>query len=132
MSNIQTVQTIYEAFGRGDVPAIMSKLSDSVEWDYSANSTEVPWLFNRKGKDETAGFFVSLSELEFNKFEPKEFLEGDNIVVVLLDIGFTVKPTGKQIGEKDAVHIWRFNKEGKVERFRHGIDTHKHHLAYKS
>ena len=33
MGNAETVQGIYEAFGRGDIPAIMERMSETVEWD---------------------------------------------------------------------------------------------------
>src|ERR1035438_1131236 len=33
MSNIDTVKQMYEAFGRGDVPAIIGHLDPNVEWD---------------------------------------------------------------------------------------------------
>jgi ketosteroid isomerase-like protein len=39
MSNMQTVIEIYEAFGRGDLPTVLSKLSDSVEWEYGEPTT---------------------------------------------------------------------------------------------
>jgi ketosteroid isomerase-like protein len=32
MSNVATVQSIYEAFGRGDIPAILDRISDDVIW----------------------------------------------------------------------------------------------------
>lgn len=33
MAPIETVQQIYAAFGRGDVPFILSQLADDVEWE---------------------------------------------------------------------------------------------------
>src|SRR5262245_1914869 len=33
MTPLETVQTIYAAFGRGDVPAIIDLVSDDVEWE---------------------------------------------------------------------------------------------------
>ena len=33
VSNAATVQGIYEAFGKGDVPAILDVLADDVEWE---------------------------------------------------------------------------------------------------
>jgi ketosteroid isomerase-like protein len=33
VSNAETVQAIYEAFGRGDVPTMLEKLDDAVEWE---------------------------------------------------------------------------------------------------
>jgi hypothetical protein len=37
MSNLRTAQELYEAFGRGDLATILSKLSESVEWEYGVN-----------------------------------------------------------------------------------------------
>ncbi len=130
MSNLRTVQEMYEAFSRGDLPTILSKLSESVEWEYGPTSTNVPWLRRREGRDGAAAFFASLDEMEIHTFAPKAFLETDGIVVVLIDVEFTVKATGKRVVEEDEIHVWRFNAEGKVSRFRHGVDTHQHQLAY--
>ena len=30
--NVKTVQSIYEAFGRGDLPAILDAVTDDVDW----------------------------------------------------------------------------------------------------
>ena len=48
-SNIQTVQSIYAAFGRGDIPAILSDLAVGVEWEYGILDAGVPWLQTRGG-----------------------------------------------------------------------------------
>src|SRR5574341_681066 len=130
MSKVKIVQEIYEAFVRGDVPTILSRLSDKVEWEYGSTSTNVPWLQRRHGREGAADFFGSLEEIQMHRFVPKEFLEGDAGVVVLLDVEFTVRSTGKRVLEEDEIHVWRFDAEGKVIRFRHGADTHQHHLAY--
>jgi ketosteroid isomerase-like protein len=121
---------MYEAFGRGDLPTILSKLSESVEWEYGAGPTNVPWLQRRQGRDGAAAFFASLDEMEIHTFAPKAFLETEGVVVVFLDVEFTVKATGKRVVEEDEIHVWRFNAEGKVSRFRHGVDTRQHQLAY--
>ena len=128
MSNLQTTQEIYEAFGRGDVASILSKLSETVDWEYGASSSEVPWLQRGQGANGAAAFFSSLAAIQIQKFMPKTFLDGENVVVVLVDIEFTVTATGKRVVEEDEVHIWRFDGEGKVARFRHRIDTQQHAL----
>jgi ketosteroid isomerase-like protein len=33
VSNIATVQSLYEAFGRGDIPAILDMQADDVTWE---------------------------------------------------------------------------------------------------
>src|ERR1700730_6716089 len=131
MSNLQTTQEIYEAFGRGDVPAILSKLSETVDWEYGASSSEVPWLQHRQGPDGAAAFFSSLAAIQIQRFTSKKFLDGGNVVVVLVDIEFTVTATGKRVVEEDEVHIWHFDDQGKVIRFRHRVDTQQHALAYR-
>jgi ketosteroid isomerase-like protein len=131
MGNTEKVQHIYESFGRGDVPAILEHLAETVEWEYGIVSTDVPWLQKRRGRGEVPKFFESLAEFEMQKFEPKTFLENDNVVVVLLDVEFKVKATGTTVVEEDETHIWYFDSEGKVSRFAHKVDTHQHCAAYK-
>jgi hypothetical protein len=75
------------------------------------------------------GFFESLGGADFQKFMPKEFIDGGNVVLALVDVELTVKATGKRIVEEDEMHLWRFNDRGEVARFRHGVDTHQHHVA---
>lgn len=129
MSNLKTVQQIYASFGAGDIPAILAQLADDVDWEYSAHDTAVPWLQRRRGRDAVTGFFESLGAIEFNKFAPKEIIDGGDVVVALIDIELRVKATGKRIAEEDEIHVWRFNGAGKVARFRHGADTHMHEQA---
>jgi ketosteroid isomerase-like protein len=70
MNNIDTVREIYEAFGTGDIPAILDKLDDNVEWDTDFADPAAPWLTPRRGRDNVAGFFESLAPLSFTKFAP--------------------------------------------------------------
>lgn len=131
MSNLTTVQEIYAAFGKGDVPAILGRLSDTVEWEYGAGATEIPWLKTRKGRAQAADFFQSLAALDIQKFAPKTFLEAPGLVVVLLDLEAVVKATGKRIVEEDEIHIWHFDGSGLVTRFRHRADTQQHLAALR-
>jgi ketosteroid isomerase-like protein len=130
MGNLQTVQEIYGAFGTGDVPAILSKLADNVEWDTDA-AGDVPLNKPRRGRDGVGEFFAATQLVDFTNFSPTTFLESGNVVVALIDVAFTVKATGKSMTQLDEVHIWRFDNEGKVASFRHRVDTHAQHLAFK-
>ena len=130
MSHIGIVQGIYQAFGRGDVPAILAQLAPNVEWEYGINSTDVPWLQPRQGREHVAAFFQSLAALDIHKFEPKTFLESGDVVVALVDLEGTVLSTGRRIVEEDETHIWHFDAAGKVSRFRHRVDTHQHWAAF--
>jgi ketosteroid isomerase-like protein len=125
-ANSNTVREMYEAFGRGDIPVILAKLDENVEWEYGVAPHEVPWLQPRRGRKGAGEFFESLAAVEFHSFVPKAILEGENVVVALVDLSFTVKNTGKKVVEEDETHVWRFNAAGKVVRFRHCADTNQH------
>jgi ketosteroid isomerase-like protein len=131
VNHVETVQQMYEAFGKGDVPAILAHLATDVEWEYGVNSTDVPWLQPRRGRDQVMGFFEALAAIEFHSFVPTTFLSNADVVVVLLDISATVRATGKPVEEVDQVHIWHFSPQGEVIRFRHRADTHQQWTALR-
>jgi ketosteroid isomerase-like protein len=134
MSNIATVQEIYAAFGRGDVPAILDRLADDVCWDHlpdggGAQRHDVPWLRERTGRDDVAGFFAALGALDFHVFAPTVILGDGDTVVALIDEDVTVKATGERFRDATA-HVWSFGPDGRVIAFRHLTDTVKHVEAY--
>ena len=131
MSNLQTVQSIYEAFGRGDIRAILGHLHTDIDWDYGITDAGVPWLRPGRGPSHVRQFFESLSAVDFKTFQPKTFLEAGNVVVALIDVAFEVKATGRPVKEEDEVHIWHFDGEGHVTRVSHKIDTYQHWVAFR-
>lgn len=129
MSNVLTVQRLYEAFGQGDLPTILSLLAETIQWEYGMMDAGVPWLQPRSGRAEVPKFFESHNAFDLQKFQPKTFLKNGNIVVVLIDVALIVKATGRSVIEEDEVHIWHFDDEGRVIRYCHKVDTHQHWLA---
>lgn len=121
MSNLETVQAIYEAFGSGDVPTILDKLDDAVEWETTAPVPDVPWLQARRGKANVVGFFESLAPLEIVRFEPHTVFDGGAKVFVL--INFEATAHGKTYSFPNNGHLWQFNAAGKVIRYDHITDT---------
>jgi len=129
MNHIETVQAIYQAFGRGDVPAILDHLAEDVAWDQDAPGYGVPVYEPGAGKEHVKRFFEALEGLEFLRFEPTNFLSGGNQVAVPILIKLRVKSTGKVV-EALEIHLWTFGAAGKVSRFYHCIDRHAFVLAY--
>jgi len=123
MNPIETVQQLYADFGRGDVPAILARLAPDVDWEYNTFPNPVPWLQPRRGPEQVAGFFQALAGLEFTRFEPLHCFGSGNFVVSLVNAAFTVKATGKQVVELEEVHLWHFDEQGRVARFRHRVDS---------
>ena len=131
MGNVETVQGIYEAFGRGDIPAIMERMSETVEWEQwdgvnAGQDAGVPWLARRSGKDGVAGFFQAIADnLEFHAFEPRNLLAGGDQVAATIGFDATAKPTGERFQDEE-IHLWTFDDAGRVTGLRHYVDTAKH------
>jgi uncharacterized protein len=126
-----TVMGIYEAFGRGDLPAILDCLDDDVEWERGATSSGVPWLEPGRGKDHVMAFFAAVQEhLDFTRFEPTGVAVGDGVVVAFLEVEAVVTETGDTIEEHPELHTWWFDDDGKVSAFRHHVDTARHKAAF--
>lgn len=132
MNPIERVQQIYAAFGRGDVPYILSCLASDVDWEHDASSSPVPWLQPLKGRHRVPSFFEALqSNVEITQFQPTQFFADGHTVVVLVDLEFIARASGVRVVEPDEVHIWRFNDQGLVQRFRHRADTWLSAMALK-
>jgi ketosteroid isomerase-like protein len=132
MTPLETVQHMYAAFGRGDVPAILACLAEDVQWEYGERGPSpapVPWLQPRRGRDAVIGFFEALTALEFSRFVPHKLLADGPLVVALIDLEATVRATGRTVVEDDEVHLWHFDAAGKVCRFRHRADSWVHAVA---
>jgi uncharacterized protein len=128
MDHAATVQEIYAAFARGDIPAIIDRLADDVDWDgwedNSAQRAGVPWLTARQGKDGVLAFFEEVAKFEIRDFEVRSVIASDHKVAVevLMD---NAKPGFRD----EELHLWTFGPDGKVVGLRHYVDTAKHIAA---
>ena len=115
MSQTTTIQHIYEAFGRGDVPAILAHLSDDVDWDNSGVvSRECPWNGNFTGKAHVPAFFKAVGDhLDFEVFNPQTFVESGHHVAVVLRLESRLKKNGHAL-KNESVHVWTFDSHGKL------------------
>ena len=131
MSNVEVVQGIYEAFGRGDVPAILDRLAEDVAWDQDLPSYGVGYLEPGTGRDHVAKFFtLAADSLEFEGFQPLNFLSGGDQVIALVDVHVRNKATGQLVHDLEA-HVWTFGADGLVSRFAHLVDRHAHMSAWR-
>jgi ketosteroid isomerase-like protein len=124
----RTVEAIYAAFGRGDIRTILDALRDDVEWEHDAVDHGIPWLTPRQGKIRVGGFFEALRALDIRRFEPKRMLADGDMVVAIIHLEATVRATGRSFSDLE-LHLWTFDAQGKVARFRHVVDTHQHWVA---
>ena len=129
--NLATVQGIYEAFGRGDVPGLLEPLADDVvfeDWgDNSGQKAGVPWLAERHGRDGAGEFFAIAGGWEIHDFQVLSMMAGGDQVVV--EVLMDATPTGGSRFRDEELHLWTFGDDGKVTRLRHYVDTAKHIAA---
>jgi len=118
---VQIAQAIYEAFGRGDVPALLAMMSDDVEWIHRGE-IGVPYMGRFVGKEAVAKWFGLVAEADgIQAFEPREFLAGPDHVTVLGWERTKALPQGK-VFETDWVHVFTV-RGGKITRFIGTYDT---------
>jgi hypothetical protein len=121
-ANITTVQQVYEAFGTGDIDAILAVVTDDVDWASEPESSVAPWHGIHKGKGEVPKFFEVLAQqVEVTRFEPLAFGANDTDVFSVVRFGMTIPATGKR-GEMD-LHHWFHFRDGKIARYRGTEDT---------
>ena len=58
--NIETARQMYQAFGRGDVRAILDRVTGDVDWSTDAAIVSAPWYGPRHGKDGVVSFFEAI------------------------------------------------------------------------
>jgi len=123
---LELTQSIYEAFGTGNIPAIIDMLADDVKWDIwennSAQDAGVPWLQGGIGKQIALDYFGVVGTLNFKKFAVKSIMINENQSAVAYEIEFEYPITGKTYKD-EPFHFWTFNEQGKVINFRHICDT---------
>jgi hypothetical protein len=133
MSKTETIQAVYEAFGRGDVPAILDRLADDVDWNNErVASRECPWNGNFSGKRNVPEFFRAVGEsLDIHTFEPRTFVESGDRVAVMLRVESRLRKNGRPL-ENDAIHLWTFDGDGRISAYRHYNDTAAELAAWRS
>lgn len=118
---LEVVQTAYAAFGRGDLPAILSLVSENVDWKFFG-ARGLPYTGAFRTKDEVAKWFASIPEVDdILVFEPREFITGGEHVTVLGWERTRARPSGN-IFETEWAHVFTV-RGGRVVRFWAMYDT---------
>lgn len=128
--NLDSIRAIYQAFGQGDVPAILSRLSPQVQWDAwlnnSAQAAGHPLLVHRTDSLGVGEFFQAVGrQIAIHEFQVLDVFGQGRQVVAEVVIDCTYQSTGRRVRDEE-LHLWTFNDEGQVVRFRHYLDTAKH------
>ncbi|HUI04310.1 MAG TPA: nuclear transport factor 2 family protein [Acidimicrobiales bacterium] len=106
--NIKTIQSMYEAFGRGDVVAILDNVTDDVDWATDTNSAAAPWYGVRHGHDGVTSFFEAFgSTMEVDEFTPLTVAANEDSVLTVVRCRARARSTGRAI-DKNQHHYFRF------------------------
>ena len=121
-ANIKTIAEVYQAFGRGDVTAILDAVTDDVDWGGETASSVAPWYGVRHGKEAVAVFFSDFgSTMEVEEFTPVSFAANDTDVLTVVRFRAKSRDAGKT-AEMNLHHFFRF-RDGKVAYYRGTEDT---------
>ncbi len=113
--NLNVVRQGYAAFGRGDIPCLLTLLDPQVSWT-TPGPADLPTAGSRRGHAAVDDFFRSLTAVgDFLRFEPKEFIAQGHRVIVLGDDTMRVKATGKSV-EGRWTHVFTM-RQGKIIAF---------------
>ena len=119
--NLDVIRRGYEAFGRGDINALLESFDEHISW-VTPGPPELATSGNRSGRQAVAQFFAAVNEVfEIQRFEPREFLAQDDRIVVLGSETARVRATGKVV-DLDWVHVFAMGN-GKVVAFQEFFDT---------
>jgi ketosteroid isomerase-like protein len=121
-ANIKTITQVYEAFGRGDVAAILDAVTDDVDWAAEAASSAAPWYGVRHGRDAVAVFFSDFgSTMEVEEFTPVSSAANDTEVLTVVRFRARSRNTGKT-AEMNLHHYFKF-RDGKIAYYRGSEDS---------
>jgi ketosteroid isomerase-like protein len=121
-SSAEVVRGVYDAFARGDVPAVLGALADDIEWHEAEG---MPYGGVHRGPQAVAErvFVPITTDVEGFTVTPEEVIAtGDTVAVVARYTG-TGKATGRFL-DLPVTHVWDM-REGKIARFRQFADTAK-------
>ena len=120
--NIKSIQSLYQAFGNGDVGSILDAVTDEVDWATDTSSTAAPWYGVRYGRDGVASFFEAFgSTMEVAEFTPLTFAGNEDAVLTVVRCRAKARSTGREI-DMNLHHYFRF-RDGKVTYYRGTEDT---------
>lgn len=113
--HIHIVKSIFEAFGRGDIPALLTFVAEDVEWELPGPEV-VPICGARRGHEGVIDFFRRVGEsIEFEHFEARDFVAQKDKVVVLGGERGRAKSTGRSFANEWAM-VFTI-REGLVKSF---------------
>src|SRR4051812_36357268 len=119
--NTKVVQEAYGAFKTGDIPSVLSLMSNDVNWRLP-DVENMPQAGQRRGLEQVTEFFSILGDTqEALQFDPNEFIAQGEKVVALGHYRWKINSSGREY-ESDFVHVFTV-RDGKIVGFDEYFDT---------
>src|SRR5262249_19330874 len=121
-ANVKLVQSLYDAFKRGDIGTIIAAVTPDIDWQVHGSPKDFPTIGRWRGPSGAQDFFRLVGEnLEATEFTPREFYADGERVIALGSYGWKVRKTRKPL-TSEWCHVFTI-KNGKVSAFREFTDT---------
>ena len=123
MSGSEMMAGVYDAFGRGDVPAVLGAMDPGIRWHEAEGNPYMPSGEAFVGPQAIVdNLFVKLGE-EWDGFTvtPGSYHDAGDVVTVEGRYTGVHKETGKAL-DAQFCHIWTL-KDGKIAVFQQYVDT---------
>lgn len=122
---MDVVNEVYSAFRRGDVAGVMKLVSDEVDWRVVAGPSSLPYATTCRTCEEVGRYLEDLlAAEEIVQFEPREYIDAGNKIVVIGFVEVVIKETKKRF-ESEWVHIFTV-EDDKITRWLEFFDTAAH------
>ena len=120
--NSKTIEALYSAMGRGDIPFMMANFDPRIVWNEAENFVYADHSPYVGVETLLSGLFARLAG-EWDGFAavPHEIVDGGETVVALGRYGGVYKATGVKV-DAQFVHVFWF-KDGKIATFQQYTDT---------
>jgi len=109
----ELIRSGYEAFGRGDIPAVLASFADDIVWHVGGRNLVSG---DYHGHDGVIAFFTKLMEVSGGTFklDVHDITASDGHVMAIVDL--MAERDGRPY-EGNGVHVWHL-ADGKVAEFR--------------
>ena len=120
--DVALIRNLYEAFAKGDVPAVLAAMSPDIVWNEAENYPYADGNPYRGPEAILAGVFARIgSEWDGFAAVPEEYIDGGDTIVVLGRYRGTYRASGRSM-DAQMVHVWRL-ADGRITRFDQSGDT---------
>jgi len=120
--NVEVVRSVYEAFARGDVPAVLGAMDEQIEWHEAEHITYWPGGPFVGPQAVLEGVIARIPE-DYDGFriDVRRFVGCGDTVLVEARYRGTVRATGKAL-DAQVAHVWDL-RDGRLVRFQQYSDT---------